>query len=77
MALDGNVMPVNISFVYNSSVDSIKHYAVSIKENAVPDVIRKSEMDKILLFMSSQDKDEVLSNYKLVEKKDLTPDKKI
>lgn len=38
MALDGNVMPVNISFVYNSSVDSIKHYAVSIKENAVSDV---------------------------------------
>ena len=45
-------------------------------ENAVPDVIRKSEMDKILLFMSSQDKDEVLSNYKLVEKKDLTEEDK-
>ena len=45
-------------------------------ENAVPDVIRKSEMDKILLFISSQDKDEVLSNYKLVEKKDLTEEDK-
>lgn len=41
-------------------------------ENAVPEVIRKSEMDKVLLFMSSEDKDKVLDNYKLVEKDNLT-----
>ena len=41
-------------------------------ENAVPEVIRKSEMDKVLLFMSSEDKDKVLDNYELVEKDNLT-----
>ena len=41
-------------------------------ENAIPEVIRKSEMDKVLLFMSSEDKDKVLDNYKLVEKDNLT-----
>lgn len=45
-------------------------------ENAVPEVIRKSEMDKVLLFMSSEDKDKVLDNYKLVEKDNLTEEDK-
>ncbi|QSZ27884.1 ABC transporter ATP-binding protein [Aceticella autotrophica] len=36
--------------------------------NAVPKAIRKSQMDKLVLFMSPADKAEVLKNYKLVDK---------
>lgn len=36
--------------------------------NAVPKAIRKSQMDKLVLFMSPGDKAEVLKNYKLVDK---------
>ena len=35
-------------------------------ENAVPEVIRQSELDKLTLFMSQEDKDIVLKNYRLV-----------
>lgn len=41
-------------------------------ENAVPEVIRKSEMDKITFFMSDDDKIKVLSNYTLLEKNKLS-----
>lgn len=41
-------------------------------ENAVPTVIRKSEMDKIVLFLDDKDKDKVMSYYKLLDKKDLS-----
>ena len=41
-------------------------------ERAVPDVIRKSELDKILLFVDSKDKDKILDNYKVIDKKDMT-----
>ena len=37
-------------------------------ENAVPEIIRKSELDKITLFMSSANKDKVLQNYNLLSK---------
>ena len=37
-------------------------------ENAVPEIIRKSELDKITIFMSSADKDKVLQNYNLLSK---------
>ncbi|HEY5585966.1 MAG TPA: ABC transporter ATP-binding protein [Ruminiclostridium sp.] len=37
-------------------------------ENAVPDAIRKSEMDKITFFMSAEEKSQVLNNYSLLEK---------
>lgn len=37
-------------------------------ESAVPELIRKSEMDKIILFMNDTDKKFVLDNYTLVEK---------
>lgn len=37
-------------------------------ENAVPDAIRKTEMDKLALFMSEADKEAVLENYVLKEK---------
>ena len=37
-------------------------------ENAVPKIIRKSELDKILIFMDSSDKDKVLKNYDLLSK---------
>ncbi|MCX5970874.1 MAG: ABC transporter ATP-binding protein [Coprothermobacterota bacterium] len=37
-------------------------------ENAVPVAIRASEMDKLLLMMSAEDKDQVLSDYTLVNR---------
>src|SRR4030042_6721594 len=37
-------------------------------ENAVPVAIRQTEMEKLVLFMSEQDKGTVLGNYSLVEK---------
>lgn len=37
-------------------------------ENAVPKAIRKSEMEKIKLFMSQEEKAEIDNNYKLVDK---------
>ncbi|WP_139903280.1 ABC transporter ATP-binding protein [Clostridium thermarum] len=37
-------------------------------ESAVPEAIRKSQMDKIVLFMNSNDKEEVLGNYELIDK---------
>jgi len=36
-------------------------------ESAVPEAIRQSEMDKATLFMSSEEKDMVLQNYRLVD----------
>ena len=41
-------------------------------KNAVPEVIRKSEMDKITLFMSKEDKAKVISNYTLIKKDKLS-----
>ncbi len=41
-------------------------------ENAVPEVIRKSELDKLALFMSDESKSLVLNNYKLIEKDKLS-----
>ena len=51
-------------------------------ENPVPDVIRATEMDKLMLFMNESDKNTVLSNYKHLDKaslsdKDLTGDEPI
>jgi ATP-binding cassette, subfamily B, multidrug efflux pump len=37
-------------------------------ENTVPEAIRMSEMDKINIFMSADDKSEVLKNYTLIDK---------
>jgi len=37
-------------------------------ENAVPKAVRKSQMDKLVIFMSSTNKTLVLSNYSLVDK---------
>ncbi len=37
-------------------------------ENAVPELIRESEMDKITIFMSDADKSKLLSNYSLLKK---------
>ncbi|ACL75548.1 ABC transporter ATP-binding protein [Ruminiclostridium cellulolyticum] len=37
-------------------------------ENAVPDIIRKTEMDKITFLMNDDDKKNVLDNYVLIEK---------
>ena len=41
-------------------------------ENAVPELIRKSEMDKMTFFMNDADKKLVLDNYTLVEKSNLS-----
>jgi len=38
-------------------------------ENAVPQAIRQSEMDKLTIFLSSSEKEQVLSHYTLVDKK--------
>ena len=43
-------------------------------ENSVPEVIRKSQMDKLFIFMSDKNKDTVLNNYKLVSKDSLSKD---
>jgi ATP-binding cassette subfamily B protein len=40
--------------------------------NAVPVAIRKTEMDKLTIFMSAADKDRVISDYTLVDKKSST-----
>ncbi|MGF9964549.1 ABC transporter ATP-binding protein [Bacillus rhizoplanae] len=41
-------------------------------ENAVPQIIRKSEMDKLTLFMNENEKKKVDDNYVLLDKKDLS-----
>ena len=43
-------------------------------ENAAPKVIRKSELDKILIFVNSDDKDKILDNYELLSKDNLSKD---
>ena len=43
-------------------------------ENAVPNVIRKSELEKINLFLDDAQKQKVLDNYKLIDKKSLSKD---
>ncbi len=43
-------------------------------ENAAPEIIRKSELDKILIFVNSSDKDKVLNSYTLLSKSDLSKD---
>ncbi len=37
-------------------------------ENAIPKAIRQSEMDKLTIFMSTDNKEEVLKNYTLIDK---------
>jgi ABC-type multidrug transport system, ATPase and permease components len=44
-------------------------------ENAVPKAIRKSQMDKLTLFIFGQDKNEVMNNYILVDKSSTDYDK--
>lgn len=43
-------------------------------ESAVPEVIRANEMDKILLFVSDNDKEYILDNYKLINSESLNND---
>jgi ATP-binding cassette subfamily B multidrug efflux pump len=37
-------------------------------ENAVPAAIRKSEMNRVVIFLSAEDKDTILADYTLVDK---------
>ena len=39
-------------------------------EEVNPEVVRKSKLDEILLFVSNKEKEEILSNYELITKKD-------
>ena len=41
-------------------------------ENSVPEVIRKSEMDKLFIFLSDKNKSTILNNYKLLNKNSLS-----
>ena len=43
-------------------------------ENSVPNVVRKTEMDKLFIFMDDKDKNTVLDNYKLISKDYLSND---
>ena len=43
-------------------------------ENAAPKIIRKSELDKILIFVNSSDKDKIVNNYELLNKDNLSKD---
>lgn len=43
-------------------------------EDAVPDVIRKTELDRILLFITEDEKNEVLDNYTLLDSDSLSDD---
>ncbi|MFN8382260.1 MAG: ABC transporter ATP-binding protein [Anaerolineales bacterium] len=44
-------------------------------ENAVPSAIRQSEMNRVLIFMSAEDKDSVLADFTLVDKNSSDYDK--
>ena len=66
---------------YTSKVVNIGIQQVGV-ENPVPDVIRATEMNKLMLFMNESDKNTVLSNYNHLDKaslsdKDLTGDEPI
>lgn len=41
-------------------------------ENSVPNIIRKTEMDKLFIFMNDKDKENVLDSYKLISKDSLS-----
>ena len=41
-------------------------------ENAVPEIIRKSEMEKLFIFLNKKDKETILNNYKLLNKDSLS-----
>ncbi len=44
-------------------------------ENAVPAAIRKSEMNRVVIFLSAEDKDTILADYTLVDKNSADYDK--
>ena len=41
-------------------------------ENSVPEIIRKSEMEKLFIFLNKKDKETILNNYKLLNKDSLS-----
>ncbi|MCL4417323.1 MAG: ABC transporter ATP-binding protein, partial [Actinobacteria bacterium] len=43
--------------------------------NAVPDAIRQSEMNKLVVFMSPENKAEIIKDYKLIDKNSSEYDK--
>ncbi len=56
---------------YMSNIVNVGIQQGGIK-NAVPDIIRKSEMDKITFFMKDDERDLVLSNFTLVKKDNIS-----
>jgi len=56
---------------YTSDIVNVGIQQGGVKD-AVPDVIRKNELDKILLFVDSKDKDKILDSYKIIDKRDMS-----
>lgn len=56
---------------YTSNIVNIGIQQGGVK-NAAPDIIRKSEFDKLLLFVKNEDKDRVEKSYKLLDKDTLS-----
>ncbi len=56
---------------YTSDIINIGIQQGGVK-NAVPEMIRKSEMEKLFIFMNEEDKESVLASYKLINNKSLT-----
>ena len=44
-------------------------------EEAVPDVITKSDLDNVLLFVDNDDKEKILDNYDYLDKEELSDSK--
>ena len=56
---------------YTSNIVNIGIQQNGIK-NAVPNVIREKELNKLMIFMNDNQKDEVNKNYKLIDKNNLS-----
>ena len=56
---------------YTSNIVNVGIQQNGIK-NAVPTVIREKELNKLMIFMDNNQKDEVNKNYKLINKDNLT-----
>ncbi|NKF07832.1 ABC transporter ATP-binding protein [Clostridium gasigenes] len=58
---------------YTSDIVNVGIQQGGVK-NAVPEIIRKEQLENIMLFMNDNDKSEVMNNYILLDKQDLSQD---
>ncbi|MBU3089637.1 ABC transporter ATP-binding protein/permease [Clostridium gasigenes] len=58
---------------YTSDIVNVGIQQGGVK-NAVPEIIRKEQLENIMVFMDDNDKSEVMDNYILLDKKDLSQD---